>query len=139
MMVENEEKKSELRPMMKISELVPYLKKKNIKFEKNHAQMMDEVGVLIDRYHPDCGSKEFINAYYDAVHNIEIETSQWAEKHTNEFGYVLAGSIFLHLGDKKNKVRKGESFYFKPRANHYISNPGKKEARVVWVSTPPSF
>ena len=56
-----------------------------------------------------------------------------------EFGYVLAGSIILHLGDKKNKVRKGESFYFKPRANHYISNPGKKEARVVWVSTPPTF
>ena len=50
-----------------------------------------------------------------------------------EFGYVLAGSIFLHLGDKKNKVRKGESFYFKPRANHYISNAGKTEARVVWV------
>ena len=56
-----------------------------------------------------------------------------------EFGYVLAGSIFLHLGDKKNKVRKGESFYFKPRANHYISNAGKTEARVVWVSTPPTF
>ena len=56
-----------------------------------------------------------------------------------EFGYVLAGFIYLHLGDKKSKVRKGESFYFKPRANHYISNPGKKEAKVVWVSTPPSF
>ena len=56
-----------------------------------------------------------------------------------EFGYVLAGSIILHLGDKKSKVKKGESFYFKPRANHYISNPGKKEARVVWVSTPPTF
>ena len=27
-MVENEEKKSELRPMMKISELVPYLNKR---------------------------------------------------------------------------------------------------------------
>ena len=56
-----------------------------------------------------------------------------------EFGYVLSGSIYLHIGDKKNKVRKGESFYFKPRANHYISNAGKTEARVVWVSTPPTF
>ena len=56
-----------------------------------------------------------------------------------EFGYVLAGSIYVHIGDKKSKVKKGESFYFKPRANHYISNVGKKEARVVWVSTPPSF
>ena len=37
-----------------------------------------------------------------------------------EFGYVLSGSIYLHIGDKKNKVKKGESFYFKPRANHYM-------------------
>ena len=56
-----------------------------------------------------------------------------------EFGYVLAGTIILHIGDKRNKVRKGESFYFKPRANHYISNAGKTKAKVIWVSTPPSF
>ena len=56
-----------------------------------------------------------------------------------EFGYVLSGSIYLHIGDKKNKVKKGESFYFKPRANHYISNAGKTVAKVIWVSTPPSF
>lgn len=34
MMIETDEKISELRPMMKINELVPYLKRKNIKFEK---------------------------------------------------------------------------------------------------------
>ena len=56
-----------------------------------------------------------------------------------EFGYVLSGSIFLHLGDKKHKVKKGESFYFKPKSNHYISNSGKTPAKVIWISTPPSF
>ncbi|GAA3661344.1 helix-turn-helix domain-containing protein [Asaccharospora irregularis] len=56
-----------------------------------------------------------------------------------EFGYVLSGLIYVHIGDKKNKVRKGESFYFRPRANHYISNAGKTTAKVIWVSTPPSF
>ena len=56
-----------------------------------------------------------------------------------EFGYVLAGNIHLHLGDKVEKVKKGESFYFKPTANHYISNPGKIQAKVIWVSTPPFF
>lgn len=56
-----------------------------------------------------------------------------------EFGYVLSGSIFIHIGDKKSKVKKGESFYFKPRANHFISNSGKTVAKVIWVSTPPSF
>ena len=56
-----------------------------------------------------------------------------------EFGYVLSGVIFLHIGEKKYKVRKGESFYFKPRENHYISNAGKTAAKVIWISTPPSF
>lgn len=56
-----------------------------------------------------------------------------------EFGYVLSGAIELHLGDKKYKVRKGESFYFTPRTNHYISNIGKSQAKVIWVSSPPSF
>ncbi len=56
-----------------------------------------------------------------------------------EFGYVLAGSVFLHLGEKKLKVRKGESFYFKPRAKHFLSNEGKTVAKVLWVSTPPTL
>ncbi len=56
-----------------------------------------------------------------------------------EFGFVLHGIINLHLGDKIYKIRKGESFYFKPKYNHYISNEGKTEATVIWVSSPPSF
>lgn len=34
MMIENDKKILELKPMMKVSELIPYLKNKNIKFEK---------------------------------------------------------------------------------------------------------
>lgn len=56
-----------------------------------------------------------------------------------EFGYVLSGTIILHLGDKQFKVKKGESFYYKPKSNHYISNCGKTAAKVIWISTPPSF
>lgn len=56
-----------------------------------------------------------------------------------EFGFVLNGSVILHLGDKSYKVKKGESFYFKPKLNHYISNPGKTVAKLIWISTPPSF
>jgi transcriptional regulator with XRE-family HTH domain len=56
-----------------------------------------------------------------------------------EFGYVLSGSIMLHLGNKKHKVKKGESFCFKPNINHCISNNGNSTAKVIWVSTPPSF
>ncbi|MCE5188234.1 MAG: XRE family transcriptional regulator [Eubacteriales bacterium] len=56
-----------------------------------------------------------------------------------EFGYVLSGSITLVLGEKKYRVKKGGSFYFRPTRSHYIVNSGRMEARVLWVSTPPSF
>lgn len=56
-----------------------------------------------------------------------------------EFGYVLYGSIVLVLGGRKLKLKKGDSFCFKPTETHYITNPAKREARVIWVATPPSF
>ncbi|MDL2220059.1 cupin domain-containing protein [Eubacteriales bacterium OttesenSCG-928-N14] len=56
-----------------------------------------------------------------------------------EFGYVLAGSIVLKIGGKKHKLKKGDSFYFSPNAPHSIVNNTKKEAKVLWVSSPPSF
>ncbi len=56
-----------------------------------------------------------------------------------EFGYVIAGGVTLHLGERRFKVKKGDSFYFHPSSVHYLQNKGKKEAKVLWVSTPPSF
>lgn len=56
-----------------------------------------------------------------------------------EFGYVLSGSITLILGDSKHKVKHGDSFCFKPNCMHRIVNTSKREAKVLWVSTPPSF
>lgn len=56
-----------------------------------------------------------------------------------EFGFVLAGSVNLHLGKQVFKARKNESFYFKAVVSHYLSNPGSTNAKVLWVSTPPSF
>ena len=38
-----------------------------------------------------------------------------------------------------DKVNINNIYKVNTNGNHYISNPGKKEAKVVWVSTPPSF
>ena len=74
---------------------------------------------------------------------IELETEGRTKEDSphegEEFGYLLHGSIFIHIGSEKHKVRKGESFYYKANANHYISNAGKSKATVLWVSSPPSF
>lgn len=56
-----------------------------------------------------------------------------------EFGYVISGTVFLHLGRDKYRVKRGESFYYKANSNHYLENTGKSVARIIWVSTPPSF
>ena len=56
-----------------------------------------------------------------------------------EFGHVLAGSIVLTLGNRRMKVRKGDSFYFKTTQPHRIENAGKTPARILWVSAPPNF
>lgn len=56
-----------------------------------------------------------------------------------EFGYVLQGSITIHLGSKTYKAKKGESFYFVPNTSHYLQAGSKSGAIVIWVSTPPSF
>lgn len=56
-----------------------------------------------------------------------------------EFGYVLSGSISINLGGKVHRAKKGESFYFKSFAPHGITNTGKREALVLWVSSPPQF
>lgn len=55
------------------------------------------------------------------------------------FGYVLSGSVVLNIGDKKNRVRKGEGFYYMANEPHFLQNITKNEASVIWVSSPPSF
>ena len=56
-----------------------------------------------------------------------------------EFGYVLSGSITIHIGNKKYKAKKGESFYFTPGSTHYVKASEKTGATLIWVSSPPSF
>lgn len=56
-----------------------------------------------------------------------------------EFGYVLEGSILIHLGSRKYKARRGDSFMIRPSEPHHLSNTGKRNARILWVATPPSF
>ena len=56
-----------------------------------------------------------------------------------EFGYVLSGTVTLVDGESKYRVPRGGSFYLKPKGVHYLWNHTKQPAKVLWVSTPPSF
>ena len=67
------------------------------------------------------------------------ETAMQDPHEGEEFGYVLAGTIYLVTGEKKTRVRTGCSFCIHPKVNHYLMNAGKSRAKVLWISTPPSF
>ena len=54
-----------------------------------------------------------------------------------EFGYVLSGSILIHLGNRTYKAKKGESFYYTSDKTHYLES--RSGATILWVSSPPSF
>ncbi|MDD4081681.1 MAG: cupin domain-containing protein [Eubacteriales bacterium] len=56
-----------------------------------------------------------------------------------EFAYVLSGEIHLILGEACHRVGREESFCLHPRAPHHIENRGRREARFLWTSSPPSF
>ncbi|NLB39458.1 MAG: cupin domain-containing protein [Clostridiales bacterium] len=56
-----------------------------------------------------------------------------------EVGYVLSGTIHLVVGTRVHRVRTGESFCMHPGDTHHIANPGKRPAKFLWISSPPSF
>lgn len=56
-----------------------------------------------------------------------------------EFGYVLKGTVKLIFGTQKYTLHAGESFAFPSTKRHYLENQSKKDAVVLWVTTPPSF
>ena len=85
------------------------------------------------------------NAQRNALEPILVTLSPGASTEKDdphegeEFGYVLSGTITLVCADQKRKVRRGDAFYFRPTGVHYLTNSGKTEGKVLWVSTPPSF
>lgn len=67
------------------------------------------------------------------------ETQRYDPHEGEEFGYVLSGTITLHLGSVKQRVKSGESFYVHPSTVHWLANASKAPVKFLWVSTPPTF
>ena len=85
------------------------------------------------------------NAQKNAMEPILVEMNEGGETYPlpphegEEFGYVLSGTLKIVLGDRAERVKRDESFYFRPTAPHKLVNSGKTPCKVLWVSTPPSF
>ena len=56
-----------------------------------------------------------------------------------EFGYVLKGEICLVMGKETYRLKAKETFYLNAAPSHYLKNPSRKEAKVLWITMPPMF
>jgi DNA-binding transcriptional MerR regulator len=57
-----------------------------------------------------------------------------------EFLHVLRGEFELWLHNKGHyRLKAGDSLYFESSTPHRWKNPGRAEAWVLWVNTPPTF
>jgi len=56
-----------------------------------------------------------------------------------EVGFVIDGELELTVGDRTYLLEAGDSFTFRSEIPHSYRNPAKQHARIIWVSTPPTF
>lgn len=56
-----------------------------------------------------------------------------------EFGYVLCGKVDIITEKEKFTLSAGDSFSIDGKKQHTLTNGGKTEAKVLWVTTPSNF
>lgn len=57
-----------------------------------------------------------------------------------EFLHILRGEFHIWLNGKEHyQLKPGDSLYFESSTPHRWKNPGRAEAWVLWVNTPPTF
>ena len=56
-----------------------------------------------------------------------------------EFLFVLRGELQIALDGEEYHLKRGDSFYFESAMPHHWKNPGRSEAWLLWVNTPPTF
>lgn len=57
-----------------------------------------------------------------------------------EFLHILSGEFEIWLGaHEHHRLAPGDSLYFQSSTPHRWRNPGKSEAVLLWINTPPTF
>lgn len=122
---------TDLKEFFSDSEDTQVVFKKTDYFEKEDSDLHNKIEWIIPNAQK--------NIMEPILLTIEEEGSTYPDNphEGEEFGYVLSGSIEIHIGNKVYKAKKNESFYFVPKYKHYITS--KLGAKILWVSSPPSF
>ena len=56
-----------------------------------------------------------------------------------EFLFLTKGCLTIYLEGEEYRLRTGDSFYFQSNVPHRWFNPGKTDAVILWINTPPTF
>ncbi|WP_026957548.1 MULTISPECIES: cupin domain-containing protein [Aliagarivorans] len=56
-----------------------------------------------------------------------------------EGGIVLRGEIEITVGERTERLKAGDAYYFETRQAHRFRNPGKEECELISAATPPTF
>ena len=56
-----------------------------------------------------------------------------------ELIYMLSGRMEYGYGSSRYLLESGDSILFESRVPHRNRNPGPGSAKVLWVTTPPSY
>lgn len=63
----------------------------------------------------------------------------YAHDSDEECVLVLEGELEIGVGEETFLLKEGDSLLFESRIPHRNVNPGPSPARVLWITTPPSY
>ncbi|MGL5541009.1 MAG: helix-turn-helix domain-containing protein [Erysipelotrichaceae bacterium] len=115
------------------------------KEEKNEKSVFTEDDFFVDQREESTVHWIVPNAQKNQMEPIIVDIppmgeSMEQEPHDGEeFGYILAGKIVIAFEDRELVVKKGETFYLRGGKAHKLLNRTNKQAKVLWVCTPPLF
>ncbi|MDO4556310.1 MAG: cupin domain-containing protein [Lachnospiraceae bacterium] len=102
-------------------------------FEKTDSELLNNIKWIIPNAQKNL--MEPILLTLDEGGSTYIDTPHEGE----EFGYVLSGSVTIHLDGRLYHAKKGESFYYDAGCEHYLTCSSKKGTQILWITTPPNF
>jgi transcriptional regulator with XRE-family HTH domain len=108
-----------------------------VSYPEQRAHYVDGHGIRLERLIPYAESHLLqSNIHWIAPGaNLEGELTHQGE----ELGYVLEGEIELTVDGRRFRAGTGASFHFRSELPHSYRNVGNVPAKVIWVSTPPTF